>query len=129
VKLLLDTQVLLWWFLRSERFQKKTSDILTNPKNTVYVSAVSTWEIVIKTALGKLRLPGEPAQYLSDRIAQAQLAELAITSAHTYGVLALPVHHSDPFDRLLIAQAQHEGLTIVTSDPAFQKYDVKTLAA
>lgn len=129
MKLLVDTQVLLWWFLRSDRLQKKTSDILTNPKNTVYVSAVSTWEIVIKTALGKLRLPGEPAQYLPDRIAQGHLTELAITPAHTFGVSALPAHHSDPFDRLLIAQAQNDGLIIVTSDRVFQKYDVKSLAA
>ena len=128
MRLLLDTHVLLWWFLRSERLPKKTSDILANPKNSVYVSAVSTWEISIKAALGKLRLPGDLTQYLPDRIAQARLSELAITPAHTYGVAALPAHHSDPFDRLLIAQAQHEALTIVTSDRVFQKYDVKKLA-
>ncbi len=83
----------------------------------------------IKCGLGKLELPGAPAQYLADRMQRAGLAELPIVSTHTYGVLALPRHHRDPFDRLLIAQAQIESLTIVTNDRVFAEYDVKRIAA
>ncbi|MGH7727846.1 MAG: type II toxin-antitoxin system VapC family toxin [Vulcanimicrobiaceae bacterium] len=125
---LLDTNVLLWLFLRSDRVKKSVRDKLADPANTVYVSAVSTWEVAIKAATGKLRLPGEPARYLPARIARAKLSTLAVTLEHTYGVFALPPHHSDPFDRLLVAQAQLEGLTIVTADRALARYDVRTLA-
>ena len=129
MNLLLDTQVLLWLFLRSSRLKKTIRSILADPANVVYVSAVSTWEIAIKTNLGKLELPGSPAQYLPDRIERAQLTNLPIAPLHTYGVFSLPSHHRDPFDRLLIAQAQLESLTIVTNDRAFSKYDVKQIAA
>jgi len=129
VNLLLDTQVLLWLFLRSSQLKKAVRSILADPANVVYVSAVSTWEIAIKANLGKLELPGTPAQYLPDRIERAQLTNLPIVAAHTYGVFSLPGHHRDPFDRLLIAQAQLESLTIVTNDRAFSKYDVKRIAA
>jgi len=129
VKLLVDTHVLLWWFMRSDRLKKKIRETLAEPSNDVFVSAASTWEIAIKAAFGRLTLPGEPGQYLPDRIRRAGITELPITPAHTYGVLALPAHHADPFDRLLIAQAQHEGLTIVTSDPVFKQYDVRRISA
>ncbi len=129
MNLLLDTQVLLWLFLRSSRLKKPVRSILADPANVVYVSAVSMWEITIKTNLGKIELPGTPAQYLPDRIERAQLTNLPIVAAHTYGVFSLPSHHRDPFDRLLIAQAQLESLTIVTNDRAFSKYDVKRIAA
>ncbi len=129
MKLLIDTHVLLWWFMRSDRLKKKIRETLADPANDVFVSAAATWEIAIKTAIDRLTLPGDPGQYLSDRIRRAGIAELPITPAHTYGVFALPPHHADPFDRLLIAQAQHEGLTIVTSDPVFKRYDVRRISA
>ncbi len=129
MKFLLDTQVLLWLFLRSDRLEKSVRALLADPANVVYASAVSTWEISIKAELGKLELPGMPSIYLSDRIQRAGLRELAITSLHTYGVFHLPSHHRDPFDRLLIAQAQIESLTVVTADRIFRKYDVKVVSA
>lgn len=100
---------------------------LADPRNDVLVSAVSTWEIAIKSAIGKLQLPGEPGSYLPDRMRRASLTALPITTEHTYGVFALPKHHQDPFDRLLIAQAQLEGLSVVTNDRIFEEYDVRTL--
>jgi PIN domain nuclease of toxin-antitoxin system len=128
VTFLLDTQILLWLFLRSDRLEKSVRGQLANPANVVYASAVSTWEIAIKAELGKLELPGTPATYLSERIGRSGLRELPIASKHTYGVFDLPPHHRDPFDRLLIAQAQIESLTVVTTDRIFRKYDVKQLA-
>jgi PIN domain nuclease of toxin-antitoxin system len=129
VSFLLDTQVLLWLFLRSDRLKKSVRAQLSDPENIVYASAVSTWEIAIKAELGKLDLPGTPATYLPERIERSALLELPIRSTHTYAVFDLPPHHRDPFDRLLIAQAQIESLTVVTADRVFQKYDIKQLAA
>jgi PIN domain nuclease of toxin-antitoxin system len=126
---LLDTQVLLWLFLRSHLIQKTLRTSLGDPANSVYASAVSTWEISIKSGLGKLHLPGEPGQYLPDRIQRSGLTILPISAAHTYGVFALPSHHRDPFDRLLIAQAQIEAMTVVTNDRMFDRYDVKRIIA
>ncbi len=126
---LLDTQILLWLFLRSDRVKKSVRAQLADPRNVVYASAVSTWEISIKAELGKLQLPGLPATYLPDRIERSGFRELPITSKHTYGVFDLPTHHRDPFDRLLIAQAQIESLTVVTTDRIFRKYSVKQLSA
>ena len=127
MKLLVDTHILLWWFLRSERLSKKIRATLADAESEVFASAVSTWEIAVKAGLGRLSLPGEPAQYFPDRLRRANIQELAISTAHTYGVFALPKLHADPFDRLLIAQAQHEGMTIVTADRTFKQYDVRTL--
>lgn len=127
MKLLVDTHVLLWWFLRSDRLPKKIRAILADTGSEVFASAASTWEIAVKAGIGRLSLPGEPGQYFPDRFRRAKIQELPITSAHTYGVFALPKHHADPFDRLLIAQAQHEGMTIVTADRTFKQYDVRTL--
>lgn len=129
MRLLLDTHVLLWWFMRSDRLKDTTRDVLADPENDVFISAVSTWEIAIKIAIKRLALPGVPAQYLPDRIRRAGLTELPVTTAHTYGVEALPMHHADPFDRMLIAQARYEAMTIVTSDSMFTKYDVQRLSA
>jgi len=126
---LLDTQILLWLFLRSDRLKKSVRAQLADRANVVYASAVSTWEISIKAELGKLELPGSPPTYLPERIGRSGLRELPITSKHTYGVFNLPAHHRDPFDRLLIAQAQIESLTVVTADRIFRKYNVKQLAA
>ena len=126
---LLDTQVLLWLFLRSDRMKKSVRARLSDPENLVFASAVSTWEIAIKAELGKLELPGTLATYLPERIERSALRELPVMSKHTYAVFDLPPHHRDPFDRLLIAQAQIESLTVVTADSIFRKYNVKQLAA
>ncbi len=105
---LLDTQILLGLFLRSDRLKISVRAQLADPANAVHASAVSTWEIAIKAELGKPARPGTPATYLPEGIGRSGLRELPITSKHTYGVFDLPPHHRDPFDRLLIAQAQIE---------------------
>jgi len=129
VKLLLDTQTMLWLFGDPARFKPRRRADLSDPANDVFVSAVSTWEVSIKIAIGKLRLPDDqdPSIYLPTSIRRAGLSTLSITPEHTYGVSSLVKHHADPFDRLLIAQARSAGLTIVTSDSMISRYDVPTI--
>jgi PIN domain nuclease of toxin-antitoxin system len=119
VSLLLDTHVLLWW-LGGEAIEPSVLARLADPENHVVVSTVSVWEASIKEAIGKLSVP-EP---LGEAALSDGFEPLAVTFEHAEQVLHLPPHHRDPFDRLLIAQAQVEGLTIVTRDPAFDLYDV-----
>jgi PIN domain nuclease of toxin-antitoxin system len=129
VKLLLDTHVLLWLFAHPAKIKRSVRERLADPANDVFVSAVSTWEIAIKVSIGKLTLPGESREYVLERIERAGLLPLSITPEHALGVAALPAHHLDPFDRLLIAQAQAERMTIVTSDRAFAKYGIDMMPA
>ena len=128
MKYLLDTHAVLWWIEGSNRFKKPLRNALTDRANTVFVSAVSTWEISIKAAVGKLILPQEPKSFLPPRMERAGFTLLPVLAEHTYEVFSLPLHHLDPFDRLLIAQARINQLTIVTADREFAKYDVRRTA-
>ncbi|MGH3529468.1 MAG: type II toxin-antitoxin system VapC family toxin [Pseudonocardiaceae bacterium] len=124
MRLLLDTNVLIWWLAESPRLSKETRDAIT-AEPEVIVSAVSAFEIAVKSAIGKLRVPGD----LEVQIVEQAMTELPVTLRHGLAVGQLPMHHRDPFDRLLIAQAQCEGLTIVTADRTFAAYDVPIMAA
>ena len=95
----------------------------------LYLSAASAWEIAIKYSRGKLRLPEPPGRYVTTRLERLRMQSLSIDQAHALHVSMLPPHHRDPFDRILVAQAQLEDLPILTSDPVFAAYDVKTIAA
>jgi PIN domain nuclease of toxin-antitoxin system len=119
MRLLLDTHALLWALASPRRLPAATRARIEDPANEVLVSAASTWEIAIKTALGKLTADLDE---VVSGIATAGLRPLSISIAHTRRVLDLPRHHRDPFDRLLIAQALEDGLTVVTHDPAFAAY-------
>jgi PIN domain nuclease of toxin-antitoxin system len=125
MKLLLDTHVLLWWLDDPERISDSAKSTIRNPENSVCVSAATVWEIVIKKALGKLDAPDNLAEVL--RVCQFE--SLPITVEHALAVQDLPLHHSDPFDRILIVQAQVEGLTIVTRDSNILRYPVPYLMA
>lgn len=103
------------------------ANVLANRTNDIYLSAASTWEISIKVSRGKLTLAQPVSSFVVAEIAQNQFEPLVVTLQHTYRVSTLPLHHKDPFDRLLIAQAQEEGLVILTRDPEFAKYQVQTL--
>jgi PIN domain nuclease of toxin-antitoxin system len=129
LKYLLDTHVMLWLFADTKRIKKNVRETLADPAHAVYVSAASTWEITIKAGLRKLQLPNDlaPGEYLRRSIARAGLSMLDISSEHTYAVFSLPPIHQDPFDRLLIAQATVEDLTLVTADPKFKEYNVSKL--
>ena len=117
MRLLLDTHAFIWWD-RGE-LTPAARDLVVGADD-VFVSAVSAWEIAIKAALGKMRATAP----LAEAIADYGFAELPIAVRHADAVRALPVHHTDPFDRLLIAQARIEGLTIVTTDRKFEPYRV-----
>jgi PIN domain nuclease of toxin-antitoxin system len=124
VNLLLDTNVLIWWLEESPRLDKQVRETIAGEPEVV-VSAVSAVEIAAKVAIGKLRVPGD----LAGQIAEQAMIELPVTVRHGLAVGQLPLHHRDPFDRLLIAQARCEGLTIVTADRAFAAYDVSIMPA
>lgn len=123
-RLLLDTEALIWWDADDRRLGPRArADIRTATE--VYVSAASAWEIAIKVALGKLRTKRRAALAVAD----GGFRELPLTFEHADALESLPWHHRDPFDRLLLATAQVEGLTIVTSDGQFEDYDVPLVDA
>jgi PIN domain nuclease of toxin-antitoxin system len=124
VRLLLDTHALLWW-LDGVELLAGAQAAIAEPDNAVLVSAASAWEIAIKKALGKLRAPDD----LAEQVRLNRFTALPITIAHALAAGALPRHHDDPFDRLLIAQALEERLTVVTRDERFAAYGVSLLAA
>ena len=127
--MLLDTHVWLWWLSDPERLGAQARQVIQNPDNAILLSAVSSWEIAIKCALGKLQLPEPPESFVPKRLARDDIRPLPIQHTHALRVSSLPLHHSDPFDRLLIAQAQIEDIPIITADPLFKSYDVGILWA
>jgi PIN domain nuclease of toxin-antitoxin system len=124
VRLLLDTHALLWW-LADEGLSLPARDAIADPANLVFVSAASAWEISIKKALGKLTAPDD----LEGQVDASGFSPLPISLAHGLAAGQLPRHHEDPFDRMLIAQAVAEGLTIITRDKRFEDYGVALLPA
>jgi PIN domain nuclease of toxin-antitoxin system len=124
VRLLLDTHALLWW-LADEGLNDQAREAIADPANLVAVSAASAWEIAVKKALGKLAAPDD----LERQVQTGGFVPLAISIGHGIVAGQLPRHHEDPFDRMLIAQAFAEGLTIVTRDKRFGDYGVPLLAA
>lgn len=127
MNLLLDTHVLLWALTDDARLREPARRAITDPANTVRVSAASAWELAIKAALGRVRIPADPARWLPAALERSEFAELPVTIAHALAVEALPRIHDDPFDRLLVAQARTEGLVIVTADRKIRRYGVQVL--
>ena len=125
MNLLLDTRVLLWALDTPERIADEARPMLADPRHRVLVSAASAWEIAIKRALGKLRFDGDLAPVL----AEVGFDPLAITVEHALAAGGLPAVHADPFDRMLVAHARAEALTLVSRDPVFADYEVATLQA
>jgi PIN domain nuclease of toxin-antitoxin system len=125
MKYLIDTHCWLWLQAEPERLSESTLSLLANRHNEILLSAASAWEIAIKYGLGKLKLPAPPEEYVPSRMQQTGTTGLPVTHLHALKVAGLPAHHSDPFDRLLIAQAQCEEIALVTADGAFGAYDVK----
>lgn len=129
MKLLLDTHAWLWLQASPDEFSPDTLSRLESPATELLLSAVSSWEIAIKYALGKLPLPVPPTEYVPSRMEASATTELTIEHRHTPRVSELPSHHGDPFDRLLVAQAQIESLPIVTADAKLRQYDVEIIRA
>lgn len=123
MKLLLDTHALLWWLANHKALGADARAAIRNGRNTVFVSAAVAWEIAIKRALGKLEAPDD----LQEALAINRFRPLLISVGHAITAGALPRHHDDPFDRMLISQAQIEQLTLVTHDRQFADYGVAIL--
>jgi len=123
VSLLLDTHVLLWWLADSPRLSTQVRVLIRDPKLAVWVSAASVWEIAIKKSLGKLDAPDD----LSGAIAAYNFHPLPIEMSHALAAGALPRLHEDPFDRMLVAQAKIENLTLVTADQRLAAYEASVL--
>jgi len=121
----LDTHALLWWLDDPKLLSKEARQAIGNGKNTVYVSAAVVWEIVIKKSLGKLDTPDD----LEAAMAANRFLPLPVTIPHALAVLSLPDHHRDPFDRILIAQARHEGFKFVSRDSNVPLYGVPHIVA
>ena len=125
MRLLLDTHVVLWWLARVPRLGSQARAAISSPASEVYVSAITGGEIGIKKALGRLEAPDDlPAQ-----LSAHGFVELPLALRHGLALAELPMHHRDPFDRLLLAQARVEGLTLVTANRAMSAYDVRILPA
>jgi PIN domain nuclease of toxin-antitoxin system len=124
MKYLLDTMVWLWSVGPTELIGRAGLEVLTNGEQEIFLSVACIWEISIKARLGKYKLPEEPAIYVPKRLAVQAIRALPITQIHALKVYDLAPHHQDPFDRLVIAQAIVEDMTILTSDRAFAKYPV-----
>jgi PIN domain nuclease of toxin-antitoxin system len=124
VKFLLDTGVWLWSVGSVDRLNRKARELIADGTQELYFSAASSWEIAIKASLGKLSLPESPASYVPKRLSAQGIASLPILQKHALAVYGLPVHHADPFDRLLIAQARSEDMALLTADPIFRQYKV-----
>lgn len=124
MNLLLDTHVLLWWLADDDALTDVERVAIAHPDNVIFVSSVTAWEISIKASMGKLDAP----ENLAEELSLNQFQELSVRIPH--GLIAghLPRHHRDPFDRMLIAQAISEELTLVTHDQKFRNYDVRLLA-
>jgi len=124
-RLLLDTHVLLWWLSDDSLLGEASRQAISNPRNQVYVSAASTWEISIRKSTGKLAAPED-----LDAIVECEgFDKLPITLFHGDQAGLLPEHHKDPFDRMLVAQAQSDGLVIVTNDEKITQYNIRTMDA
>lgn len=122
-RLLLDTHTFLWWLSDDSQLGADAKSIIADNQNVVFISAATGWEIAIKKALGKLEVPDN----LDALVEKEGFEHLPITFYHGEQAGALPNHHKDPFDRMLIAQAQAEGLVIVTADKTIPQYGVRTV--
>ncbi len=126
---LVDTHVWLWMQSDPDRLRDQTREIVEDIRFSILLSAASAWEIAIKYRLGKLPLPEAPVSYVPDRMRRSGTSPLPVEHAHTLRTAELPDHHKDPFDRVLIAQAQLLDLAIITADEQLSAYDVAIVAA
>ena len=127
MKILLDTQCWLWWIAAPEKLNQSARRRIADKRNTVYLSAGSSWEITIKYSIGKLPLPEPPMQFIPKRLARDAITALPIEIIHTLQVANLPRHHKDPFDRMLVAQAMVENMHLLSRDNRLSSYEIKRI--
>ncbi len=128
MSILIDTQVFLWAVGMQKKLSSGALELLEDPGQPIFFSAASAWEIMIKYAKGRLDLPATPAEIIFSVVSTAGLSQLSISMKDALAVSDLPLHHNDPFDRLLVAQARNNGLRLMTADPILEKYDVDVIA-
>ncbi len=126
MRALLDTHTFLWAISGSEKLSRRAGEIFAGPSD-LWLSVASIWEILIKAQAGRIPLPEPVGPYLVRKLAENEIATLTISLDHVMRIEALPMHHRDPFDRILIAQSLEEELPIVTSDSVFNRYDLEVI--
>lgn len=127
MNILLDTQAFLWAVADSSKMTERAREVFYNPQNSLYLSAASYWEICIKMSLGKLRLEKGWKKVIDKEMSINSIKWLKLKKEHMVRLLYLPWLHEDPFDRMLVAQAQMEKCAILTPDPQLAQYDVQTI--
>lgn len=127
MRALLDTHAFIWWADDDPLLSQIAKGVIEDRSNTIFLSAITSWEMAILSAIGKLAFAQPVSSFVNAQVAQYNFQPLAITHEHTYLVETMTMHHKDPFDRLLIAQALTEDLVILTRDSEFSPYGVKTL--
>ena len=127
MRALIDTHAFLWWNTDDDRLSPVARELIRDGRNQIIVSVASIWEVAIKVARGRLDLPDEVGAYATDRLVRNRWSAMSIEVNHAVRAAALPLIHADPFDRVLVAQAQVEALPIVTADAAIGRYDVETI--
>src|ERR1043166_509261 len=124
MKLLLDTHAFLWYITNDPKLPRYAFDAIRQKANETYLSVVSVWEALVKYQIGKLALPAPAAEYLTARATAHRIEMLSLDVQAVAHLLSLPLHHRDPFDRMLICQALHHELTLVTTDAWFRGYEI-----
>jgi len=127
MKVLLDTHTFLWWITDDDRLSSTAREIITNGDNELFLSAATGWEISIKAQLGRIKLPKEPHSFIAEQLRLNSIQSLPIHMSHALHIYSLPNHHRDPFDRMIIAQAQLEDLPILTMDSQIARYQIKVI--
>jgi len=127
MNLLLDTHCWLWWISEPAKLRESAHRMIESPDNTIYLSAASSMEIAIKYSIGKLPLPEPPEQFVPKRLARDAIASLPVEHIHALHMASIPYYHRDPFDRLIISQAQIEKIPIMTVDRQFEPYEVEII--
>ena len=125
--MLLDTHSFLWLVTDDDSLSELARSVFLNPDSTLFVSAVTGFEISVKLSLGKLRLSEPPREFIENRLRNNALTALPVTMTHTYRLASLPFHHRDPFDRLLVAQALEEDMPILSADTVLSEYGIERL--
>jgi PIN domain nuclease of toxin-antitoxin system len=127
VKALLDTHAFLWWISDDPRLSEKAKEIIADGRNELFFSAASGWEISIKARLGRLEVPEDLQRFISDQLSRNAIQVLPIYLSHALHTGSLPVHHRDPFDRILVSQAILERMPLLSADPQISHYPVEVV--
>ncbi|MDI6762884.1 MAG: type II toxin-antitoxin system VapC family toxin [Thermodesulfobacteriota bacterium] len=120
----MDTHTFLWWITDDPKLSLRVRGIISDGENVIFISAVTGWEIAIKAQIGRLKLPDKPQRFILEQLKINGMKSLPIEMRHALHISTLPIHHQDPFDRMLIAQAQMEELPVLSADPEIGKYEV-----